>query len=46
MPTPQEALAIAVKYHEAGQFQRAEEIYRRVLQAVPDHPDALHLLDF
>lgn len=38
------ALQIAVEHQEAGRLTQAEAIYRRLLQAVPDHPDALHLL--
>ena len=30
--------------HRAGDHSEAETIYRRVLQADPEHPDALHLL--
>ena len=39
-----EAIATAVKYHQAGQLDRAEPIYREVLQADPNQADALHLL--
>ena len=35
-----EALALAVKRHQAGDVGYAEEIYRRVLQADPAHGDA------
>lgn len=37
-------LQAALKYHQAGQLSQAEVIYRRVLQAEPNNPDALHLL--
>jgi predicted O-linked N-acetylglucosamine transferase (SPINDLY family) len=30
--------------HRAGQLPQAEALYRQVLQAVPNHADALHLL--
>lgn len=33
-----------VKAHRAGRLEEARAIYRRVLAAAPDHPDALHLL--
>ena len=36
----QEALA----HHQAGRLPEAEALYRQILQASPDHPDALHLL--
>ena len=35
-----EALAL----HQSGQFAEAERIYRQILQRLPDHPGALHLL--
>ena len=44
MATISEALAIALSHHQAGRLQAAEEIYRRILQAEPDQPDALHFL--
>ena len=31
-------------HHQAGRFDRAEALYRKVLAADPDDPDALHLL--
>jgi tetratricopeptide (TPR) repeat protein len=37
-------LAPAVAHHQAGRLAEAEGLYRRMLAAVPDHPDALHLL--
>lgn len=40
----QEALRIAVAHHQAGQLPQAEAIYRQILQAQPEHADALHLL--
>lgn len=42
--TPQEALRLAIRHHQAGQLQQAEAIYRHILQLQPSHPDALHLL--
>jgi predicted O-linked N-acetylglucosamine transferase (SPINDLY family) len=44
MATLAEALALAVQHHQAGRLDLAEEIYRRVLAADPEHADALHLL--
>ncbi|MDM8523125.1 tetratricopeptide repeat protein [Desulfococcaceae bacterium HSG8] len=34
----------AVQYHQAEQFEQAEEIYRKILAGHPNHSDALHLL--
>ncbi len=44
MPTIPEALAIALQQHQAGRLAVAEQIYRQILAADPDHADALHLL--
>jgi predicted O-linked N-acetylglucosamine transferase (SPINDLY family) len=44
MATIPETLAIAVRHHQAGRLQAAEQIYRQVLEAEPNHADALHLL--
>ena len=44
MATISEALAIAIGRHQAGQLQAAEQIYRQILQAQPNHPQAWHLL--
>ena len=43
VPIP-EALAIAFQHHQAGRLQAAEQIYRLILQAEPNHADAMHLL--
>jgi protein O-GlcNAc transferase len=40
LATLEEGLA----HHQAGRFDRAEELYRRVLRMDPRQPDALHLL--
>lgn len=37
-------LASGLKHHQAAKLAEAEACYRRVLDAHPDHPDALHLL--
>jgi tetratricopeptide (TPR) repeat protein len=39
-----EALAIAVRHQQCGRLQAAEQIYRQILAAEPNHADALHLL--
>ena len=44
MATISEATAIAIQHHQAGRLQTAEEIYRLILQADPDHAEALQLL--
>jgi FkbM family methyltransferase len=33
----------AIQYHQSGQLQKAEEIYKKVLEINPDHSDSLHL---
>ena len=42
--TLEEALQLATALHRAGDQEPAEQLYRRVLEAAPDHPDALHYL--
>src|SRR6476661_3470091 len=44
MLTISEALAAGIQHHQAGQLQAAEQIYRQILTAAPDQPDAWHLL--
>ena len=44
MATVHETMAAAVKYHQAGQLDDAEGIYRQVIEADPNQADALHLL--
>ncbi len=39
MATIAEALAQAVEYHQAGDVQRAEQIYRQIVQADPNHAE-------
>jgi protein O-GlcNAc transferase len=46
MATISEALAIAIQHHQAGRLQTAEQIYRQILAAEPNHADAWHLLGF
>ncbi|MCY7305461.1 MAG: tetratricopeptide repeat protein [Rhodoferax sp.] len=40
----QQAMAAAVLHHRARQLPEAEDGYREILQACPDHPDANHNL--
>jgi predicted O-linked N-acetylglucosamine transferase (SPINDLY family) len=40
----QQVLAQGLAHHQAGRLAEAEAAYRRVLQAQPEQPDALHLL--
>ncbi len=44
MPTISETFAIAIQHHQGGRLQAAEQIYRQILAAEPNQPDALHLL--
>ena len=44
MATISEALSIAMRHHNAGRLQAAEQICRQILAVEPDHADALHLL--
>jgi len=39
-----EALELAVGHHGAGDLQKAEDLYWRILDAEPEQPVALHLL--
>src|ERR1700683_5315085 len=41
--TLQQALDLAVQHHQAGRLREADTIYRKVLQADPNNPHALHL---
>ena len=40
----EDALALAIEMHKHGDINQAEKIYRRVLDIVPGHPDALNFL--
>jgi protein O-GlcNAc transferase len=42
--TVKQAMESAVAHHRAGRLEQAEEIYRRILQADADVPDALEML--
>lgn len=39
-----DALSLAVQIHRAGHLDDAQLLYRRILDAVPEHADALHFL--
>ncbi|MEY4561748.1 MAG: hypothetical protein RLZZ618_1025 [Pseudomonadota bacterium] len=39
-----DALRLAIKLHQSHQLEGAEQLYRRILEAVPEHADALQLL--
>lgn len=43
-PAHLEMLQTGLQHHQAGQLQQAEQIYRQVLVANPDEPDANYLL--
>src|SRR5437763_875880 len=38
------ALQHALRQHQAGRFQQAEQLYRQILSREPNHPNALYLL--
>jgi len=42
--TPEQALELAVRLHQAGRLTEAEHLYRDLLQHNPRHLEALHLL--
>src|SRR4051812_38939084 len=44
LATIEQTLQLALQHHQAGRIADAESLYRRVLAAQPNHPDALHLL--
>ena len=44
MATISEALALALEHHQAGRLQDAERMYRQILAAQPNEPEAIHLL--
>lgn len=44
MATTREMLDDAVKQHQAGHLQQAEQVYRQILHAEPEQPDALYFL--
>ncbi|HWY85853.1 MAG TPA: tetratricopeptide repeat protein [Gemmataceae bacterium] len=46
MPTPAELFDLAVRYHQSGNFEQAESLYRQIIQTEPSHSAAHHLLGF
>lgn len=44
MPDLSRELETALEHHRAGRVAEAERLYLEILAAVPDEPDALHLL--
>lgn len=40
----QQILDAAIRFHRAGQFQQAAQLYGQILQMNPNHADSLHLL--
>ena len=40
----EDAMARALELHKAGQLGEAQGLYQRVLQASPNHPEAMHFL--
>jgi len=40
--TLEEAVSIAILLQKSEQFAEAEEVYRRIFDIAPDHPEALH----
>ena len=42
--SPAETFDRAVRQHQAGRWDEAEAMYQEILQAQPNHADALHLL--
>lgn len=44
MATVAEALANAMRDHQAGRIAAAEAVYQQILEAAPEHPEAMRLL--
>lgn len=42
--TLEEALRMALVLHQGGEFADADKLYRRILEAFPEQPEALHFL--
>ena len=43
MPTIAEVLAVAVNFHQSGNFDEAQRIYREIIEVHPGQADAWHL---
>ena len=39
-----ETVVIAVRHHQAGRLQQAQQLYQQVLKSEPDNPVVLHSL--
>jgi tetratricopeptide (TPR) repeat protein len=44
MAAIEELLDAAIAHHQASRLQQAEQLYRSILDTLPEHTDALHLL--
>ena len=44
LPKPHDLIRSAIVAHKAGDLQRAQLAYERILKVQPQHPEALHLL--
>jgi len=47
MPYPhglEKKLSTGLAFHRRGHYQEAKKLYEEILNSIPDHPDALHLL--
>ncbi len=40
----QDALTLGLQHHNSGNLSQAEDLYRKILETAPGHPDANHLL--
>jgi predicted O-linked N-acetylglucosamine transferase (SPINDLY family) len=43
-PTIEQAFAVAIAHHQAGELEQAENLYRQILAEAPGHGGALHHL--
>jgi protein O-GlcNAc transferase len=44
MNSASQVFQLALQYHQAGNLAQAEQVYRQILEANPQHADALHML--